>query len=76
MKYWDKAWSLIDDCSSISPACQNYWLATINIIKETQDIKNLTEKSDYLIKERQKSGFAYKRRIEWTNLIVVLNLTI
>lgn len=30
MKYWNKAWSLVDQCSWVSDACTNCWLRSIN----------------------------------------------
>lgn len=29
MKYWDKAWSVVDGCAPVSPACDHCWLAAI-----------------------------------------------
>jgi len=29
MKYWDKAWSLVDGCTPCSPGCENCWSAAM-----------------------------------------------
>lgn len=36
MKYWDTAWSLVEGCTPISPACDNCWLKTMNHRFETE----------------------------------------
>lgn len=30
MKYWDKSWSLVEQCTPVSLACQNCWLQAID----------------------------------------------
>jgi protein gp37 len=30
MKYWDKAWSIIEQCTPVSEACTNCWLKAID----------------------------------------------
>ena len=30
MKYWDKAWSLVSQCTPVSPACDNCWLRAMD----------------------------------------------
>lgn len=29
-KYWDRAWSLVENCTRVSPGCDNCWLQAIN----------------------------------------------
>lgn len=39
MKYWNKAWSLVDGCTPVSPACDNCWLAQMGNRFEPKRLK-------------------------------------
>lgn len=47
-KYWDRAWSLVDGCTPVSPACDHCWLRDMDRRFHPENLKGVTPRYDRL----------------------------
>lgn len=47
-KYWDKAWSLVDGCTKVSPGCDHCWLKDMDKRFHPKNLEGVTPRYDRL----------------------------
>ena len=60
-KYWDRAWSLVDGCTKVSPGCDHCWLKGMDKRFHPENLKRVTPRPDRLetpIKVKKPTIFA------------------